>query len=86
MRLNIKELLRGDGVLPFSCELDPAELEFPSILRYESPLTAKGTIRSSAGRNVSGGGRSSNDTIFSQVLRSSTGSNVSGRERPSCLS
>ena len=49
MRCSIKELLRGDGVLPFSCELDPAELEFPSILRYESPLTAKGTIRSSAG-------------------------------------
>jgi len=49
MRCSIKELLRGDGVLPFSCELDPAELEFPSILRYESPLTAKGTICSSAG-------------------------------------
>ena len=49
MRLNIKELLRGDGVLPFSCELDPAGLDFPSILRYDSPLGAEGSIRSSAG-------------------------------------
>ena len=49
MHLNIKELLRGDGVLPFSCELDPAGLDFPSILCYESPLKAQGNIRSSAG-------------------------------------
>ena len=48
-QLNIKELLRGDGVLPFSCEVDPAGLEFPSILRYESPLEASGFVRSSAG-------------------------------------
>ena len=49
MRLNLQELLRGDGVLPFSCELDPAGLDFPSILGYASPLSAKGSVRSSAG-------------------------------------
>ncbi len=48
-QLNIKELLRGDGALPFACEVDPAGLEFPSILRYASPLTASGSVRSSAG-------------------------------------
>ena len=49
MRLNVQELLRGDGVLPFSCELDPAGLDFPSIARYRSPLRAAGSIRSQAG-------------------------------------
>ena len=49
MRCSIKELLRGDGELPFSCELDPAGLDYPSILRYETPLRARGNIRSSAG-------------------------------------
>ena len=49
MRLNIHELLRGDGVLPFSCELDPAGLEFPSISRYRSPLSARGSVSSRAG-------------------------------------
>ena len=49
MRLSIKELLRGDGAIPFSCELDPAGLDYPSILRYESPLRAQGSVRSSAG-------------------------------------
>ena len=48
-RLNIQELLRGDGVLPFSLELDPAGLDFPSIAAYESPLRAEGCVRSSAG-------------------------------------
>lgn len=49
MRLNIKELLRGDGTIPFSCELDPAGLDFPSITAYLSPLRAQGSVRSSAG-------------------------------------
>ena len=49
MRLNIKELLRGDGAIPFSCELDPAGLDFPSITAYLSPLRARGCVRSSAG-------------------------------------
>ena len=49
MRLNIQELLRGDGVLPFSCQLEPDGLEFPSIARYRSSLAAEGSVRSQAG-------------------------------------
>ena len=48
MRLNILELLRGDGVLPFSCVIDPAGLDFPSITAYLSPITASGQVVSSA--------------------------------------
>lgn len=48
MRLNIPELLRGDGVLPFSCAIDPAGLDFPSITAYLSPITASGQVVSSA--------------------------------------
>ena len=46
MRLNLQELLRGDGVLPFSCEVDPAGLDFPSVAAYRSP---QGSVTSSAG-------------------------------------
>ena len=49
MRLNIQELLRGDGALPFTCEVDPAGLDFPSVAAYRSPLSARGSVVSSAG-------------------------------------
>lgn len=49
MRLDLKDLLRGDGALPFSCELEPADMEYPSISRFLSPLRAEGSIRSQAG-------------------------------------
>lgn len=49
MYLNLQELLCGDGVIPFRCEMDPAGLEFPSIVRYLSPITASGRVTSQAG-------------------------------------
>ena len=49
MRLNIRELLREDGVLPFACEVDPAGLDFPSVAAYRSPLSARGSVSSAAG-------------------------------------
>ena len=49
MRLNLQELLCGDGVIPFTCEMDPAGLEFPSITEYLTPITASGRVTSQAG-------------------------------------
>lgn len=49
MRLDLKELLREDGVKPFSCRLEPDDLEFPSISRFRSPLRAEGRVTASAG-------------------------------------
>ena len=48
MRLNLQELLCGDGVIPFTCEMDPAGLEFPSITEYLTPITATGRVTSQA--------------------------------------
>ena len=48
MRLNLQELLTGDGVIPFTCEMDPAGLEFPSISEYLTPITASGRVTSQA--------------------------------------
>lgn len=49
MRLNVQELLCGDGVIPFTCEMDPAGLDFPSISEYLTPITADGKVTSQAG-------------------------------------
>lgn len=49
MRLNVQELLSGDGVIPFTCETDPAGLDFPSISEYLTPITASGRVTGQAG-------------------------------------
>lgn len=49
MRLNVQELLCGDGVIPFTCEMEPAGLDFPSISEYLTPITAVGRVTSQAG-------------------------------------
>ena len=49
MRLDLKELLRKDGTLPFSCTPDMDDLSFSSISRFLSPVTAQGRVTASAG-------------------------------------
>lgn len=49
MRLNVQELLCGDGVIPFTCEMEPAGLDFPSISEYLTPIAAVGKVTSQAG-------------------------------------
>ncbi len=48
MRLNIQKLLCEEGVLPFSCQVDPTGLDFPSISRYLSPISVVGQVKSQA--------------------------------------
>lgn len=49
MRLDLKEILRKDGSLPFSCAPDMDDLSFSSISRFLSPVTAQGRVTSGAG-------------------------------------
>ena len=49
MRLDLKEVLRQDGSIPFSCSPDLSDLAFSSISRFLSPVSAKGRVTSSAG-------------------------------------
>ena len=50
MSMDLHELIINPGKsLPFSCELDTERLDFPSIVRYLTPLTGKGEIRNNAG-------------------------------------
>jgi len=48
MRLDIQDLLREEGVVPFQYELEAGDLEFPSISRFLSPLKAQGRVTSQA--------------------------------------
>ncbi|MCL2343030.1 MAG: DUF177 domain-containing protein [Firmicutes bacterium] len=50
MKLNLREIIEIPGAsLPFSCVLDPAELDFPGVERYSLPPTAEGVVRNAAG-------------------------------------
>ena len=49
MRLDLKDVLRRDGVIPFTCTPDLSELRFSSILRFLSPVSAAGRVTSGAG-------------------------------------
>ena len=49
MRLDLREILQRDGALPFTCAPDLSDLDFSSISRFLSPVTAKGRVTSSAG-------------------------------------
>ncbi len=49
MRLDLKDILDKDGVIPFQYTLDPEGLDFPSITRFLSPLRAEGKVTSQAG-------------------------------------
>ena len=49
MRLDLKEILDKDGVIPFQYAMDLEGLDFPSISRFLSPLQAEGKVTSQAG-------------------------------------
>ena len=50
MRIDLREIINIPGAsVPFSCELDTAALDFPSVESFTAPVTASGTISNSAG-------------------------------------
>ncbi len=50
MSMNLHELIISPGKsLSFSCEIDTARFDSPSILRFLSPLVGEGEIRNNAG-------------------------------------
>ncbi|NLV50739.1 MAG: DUF177 domain-containing protein [Clostridiales bacterium] len=50
MRLDLHDIINLPGALPFTFETDVSDMEFPSVIRALSPLTASGTVTNSAGR------------------------------------
>lgn len=49
MILDLKEILRKDGSIPFSCAVDLSDLSFSSISRFLAPVSAEGRVTASAG-------------------------------------
>ena len=57
MKLDLREILDVPGArLPFERELDTAQLEFPSVLKYLGPVKAAGEIMNTAGVLTAAGG------------------------------
>ena len=50
MRLNLREIIEVPGrSIPFDCDITSENLDFESVLRYESPLHAGGQVFNEAG-------------------------------------
>ena len=50
MKLNLKDIVEVSGAsLPFQCEIQPERLDSTSVVRFNSPLLAKGEVKNSAG-------------------------------------
>ena len=50
MILDLHEIIEAPGrSVPFQCELDRERLAFPSLESFSGPVTARGTVRNTAG-------------------------------------
>ena len=50
MFLELHEIIEvPGGRVPFRCELDRERLDFPSLVRFNGPVTADGAVRNTAG-------------------------------------